>query len=127
MTTNDDEIKWEIERLRIHAHEQIPLAYKEEVDSRIQQAIDLARADEREQREQREQLEKQVAEIILDLVCQYAYTRNEEEYFSDGLSVLEDAFIWLIGYGYADGDASHIKLTDKALAFWRANENKRKR
>jgi len=49
MTTNDDEIKWEIERLRIYAHEQIPLAYKEEVDSRIQQAIDLARADERKQ------------------------------------------------------------------------------
>ena len=47
MPTNDDEIKWEIERLRIHAHEQIPLAYKEKVDSRIQQAINLARADER--------------------------------------------------------------------------------
>jgi len=77
--------------------------------------------------EQREKLERQAAEIIVDLVSQYAYTRNEEEYFSDGLSVLEDAFIWLIAYGYADGDASHIKLTDKALAFWRANENKRKR
>jgi len=49
MGTNDDEIKCEIERLRIHAHEQIPLAYKEEVDSRIQQVIDLARADERKQ------------------------------------------------------------------------------
>jgi len=49
MATNDDEIKWKIERLRIHAHEQIPLAYKEEVDSRIQQAINLARGDEGKQ------------------------------------------------------------------------------
>jgi len=66
------------------------------------------------EREQREKLERQAAEIIVDLVCQYAYTQNEEEYFSGGLSVLEDAFIWLIAYGYADGNANHIKLTDKA-------------
>jgi len=92
------------------------------------------------EREQREQLEKQVAEIILDLVDQYAPSEEARTthrsngkartiygYYSGGLSVLEDAFIWLIAYGYADGDASHIKLTDKALAFWRANENKRKR
>jgi hypothetical protein len=59
------------------------------------------------------------AEVILNLVCQYAYTRDEKEYFSDGLSVMEDAFIWLIKHGYAKGNANHIKLTDKALAFWK--------
>jgi len=56
---------------------------------------------------------KKIVDIILDLVCQYA-NKQGRVYYSGGLSVLEDAFIWLIGYGYADGNANHIKLTDKA-------------
>jgi len=79
------------------------------------------------EREQREELEREAAEVILDLVDQYApgaeartthrsngETRTAYGYFSGGFSVLEDAFIWLIKHGYATGDASHIRLTDKA-------------
>jgi len=62
----------------------------------------------------KEDCEREAADIIVDLVCQYAYTRNEEDYFSDGLSVMENAFIWLVRHGYAIGSASHIKLADKA-------------
>jgi len=69
---------------------------------------------------QKDELEK-AAEVILDLVCQYAYTRDEKEYFSD-LSVMENAFIWLVKHGYAKGNSERIKLTNKALAFWRENE-----
>jgi len=73
---------------------------------------------------QKDELEK-AAEVILDLVCQYAYTRDEKKYFSDGLSVMENAFIWLVKHGYAKGNSERIKLTNKALAFWRENENKK--
>jgi len=66
--------------------------------------------------EQKKKLERQAADIILRLVCQYAYTRDEKEYFSDGLSVMEDAFIWLVKHGYTKGNSERIKLTDKALA-----------
>jgi len=61
----------------------------------------------------KEDAEREAAEVIVDLVCQYAYPHGEE-YFAGGFSVLEDAFEWLIEHGYATGNASHIKLTDKA-------------
>jgi len=60
----------------------------------------------------KEDCEREAAEVILDLVNQYAYI--QDGYYSGGLSVLEDAFIWLIKHGYAIGNASHIVLTDKA-------------
>jgi len=60
----------------------------------------------------KEDVEREAAEVILDLVNQYADIRDG--YYSGGLSVLEDAFIWLIKHGYAIGNASHIMLTDKA-------------
>ena len=61
---------------------------------------------------QKDELEK-AAEVILGLVCQYAYTRDEIEYFSDDLSVMENAFIWLVKHGYAKGNSERIKLIDK--------------
>ena len=70
---------------------------------------------------EKDELEK-AAEVILDLVCQYAYTRDEKEYFSDGLSVMENAFIWLVKHEYVKGNSERIRLTNKALAFWRENE-----
>jgi len=74
--------------------------------------------DEQMSKETKEDIEREAAEIILGLVCQYAYTRDEKEYFSDGLSVMENAFIWLVKHGYAKGNSERIKLTKKALAFW---------
>jgi len=71
--------------------------------------------------ELREDIERTAAKVILDLVNQYA--QGEEymttyAYYSGGLSVLEDAFIWLVKHGYARGNSEHISLTGKALGLW---------
>jgi len=68
--------------------------------------------------EVREIVLNQAAEVIIDLCNQfgkqdYPNKSKKFDFYSGGMSALEEAFSWLIRQGYATGDTLTIKLTNR--------------
>ena len=59
---------------------------------------------------------EKAVDVIVNLVDLFAEKKKYGEvtyYYSNNLDALEDAFEWLIEYGYAEGCAYSITLTEK--------------